>query len=66
MLRKEIPRGEMMPTWYGVAWCDYTRMDVYVCYPLPLNIVMNLLRAVWIEVKQPYQCWHDWNRKGDR
>ncbi|HDY68572.1 MAG TPA: hypothetical protein ENH85_12375 [Candidatus Scalindua sp.] len=36
--------GEKMPRWYGVAY--YTE-HIGVCYPVPLNLLVGLIRKLW-------------------
>ena len=38
--------GEIIPMGYGIAWRDYLR-DVYVCYPIPFNIIAGYTRRLW-------------------
>ena len=50
MLVKRIREGEMIPSWYGVAWDDWMRREA-VCLPFGVNIVAQFARAVYFEVK---------------
>ena len=52
-LVKYVVEGEAMHRGYGCAWRDfYTRRTV--CYPIPLNIIMNILRRLW-----HWALWND-------
>lgn len=42
----ELPEGSMLPRFYGVAYYDYRR-GMVVCYPVPLNIIVSLLRVFY-------------------
>jgi hypothetical protein len=46
-MKKIVKRGEMCPPFYGVAWVDYVQ-DQAVCYPLPLNRIVALLRDFFL------------------
>lgn len=55
-LRKEIPECGLYPAFYGVAWDEWRTVDglaTVVCYPVPLNILMGVLRR-----------WFLWFRSG--
>lgn len=40
----------MIPPWYGVAWEDWMRREV-VCLPYGVNVVAQLVRAVYFSIK---------------
>lgn len=46
MLKRTISDGEKLPWGYGIA---YARWDCrrFVCYPVPLNILVHRLREFW-------------------
>jgi hypothetical protein len=47
MLIKRVMKNEMLPPWYGVAWReDYD--NIAVCFPVPLNLLFVVGRAVWV------------------
>jgi len=52
-LVKYVAEGEAMHTGYGCAWRDFSRRRT-VCYPIPLNIIMNILRRLW-----HWALWND-------
>jgi len=45
-MKREIQQGEACVWWYGVAWEDFSRL-VYVCYPIPINLILRWLRNIW-------------------
>ena len=45
-IAKEVLEGERYPKGYGLAWRDFSRR-VSICYPVPLNLILNLLRRLW-------------------
>ena len=45
-IRIEIEEAEQIPNGYGLAWRDFPRR-VTICYPIPLNLILNLLRRLW-------------------
>ena len=46
-IRKTINYGSTIPAWYGVAWEDLYAHRA-VCYPIPLNVAISVLRSLWI------------------
>jgi hypothetical protein len=47
LIKRRVMRNEMLPPFYGVAWwADYH--NVAVCFPVPLNLLAAVGRAVWI------------------
>jgi len=52
-LVKYIVEGEAMHTGYGCAWRDFLHRRT-ACYPIPLNIIMNILRRLW-----HWALWND-------
>lgn len=53
-LRKDIGRHEMRPPFYGRAYERY-ESDLIVCYPIPLNWVIGLLREIaWYFARGPH------------
>lgn len=53
-LKKVIRRGRMIPGWYGIAWLDYTENSV-ICYPIPLNVVVAVIRNIWTWLEFGYR-----------
>ena len=45
-LVKYVVEGEPFPNWYGCAWRDFA-MRRTVCYPIPLNLILNVFRRLW-------------------
>lgn len=45
-MRKEIGEREPSPWGYGIAWCELDRR-VFVCYPIPINILAHYLREIY-------------------
>lgn len=45
-IRVEILEAERIPNGYGLAWRDFSRR-ITVCYPIPLNLILNSLRRLW-------------------
>ena len=44
--RKEIIEGSIIPRFYGVAYVEWSRR-VFVCYPVPLNLIVHWARELW-------------------
>lgn len=55
-IKKIVNEDEQIPIHYGLAWYCMDRYAM-VCYPVPLNIVLRLLRTIWIKLTYP-----DWVR----
>ena len=49
---KHIAEGYKLPKFYGVAWFDLRRKS-YVCFPIPLNIVIGFFRNVYFIIIYP-------------
>ena len=50
----QIRQCEATPRWYGIAWEeDYGQLKVL--YPVTLNLVFGLVRAVWLRLKPGYR-----------
>ena len=47
-----LAEGEQLPRGYGVAWRLPDRL-VYVCLPIPLNLIVGAFRAFWLRVRLP-------------
>ena len=52
-LVKYVVEGQAMHIGYGCAWRDFLHRRT-VCYPIPLNIIMNILRRLW-----HWALWND-------
>ena len=50
MIRKEVDWGEKPPWYYGYTYSDPVKGQ-NVCHPIPLNLIISILRLVWIAVK---------------
>jgi hypothetical protein len=50
VLRCCLTEGEEMPRFYGLAYYDSSRA---VCYPIPLNLIINYGRKLWYRIKAP-------------
>lgn len=50
-LRREVAPGVRIPDWYGEAYVDYARQYL-VCYPIPLNWLVSVWRAVLFRLKR--------------
>ena len=50
--RYALVEGQKIPWGYGVAYWD---IDTYkaVCYPIPINLIVNLWRKVTYYIMQP-------------
>ncbi len=48
----EVPHGEQMPRWYGVAFHDYL-VDTTYCAPIPFNLAIAAYKGVafWLAVR---------------
>lgn len=53
-LHKIVPEGSMLPRFYGVAWVLF-QSRAALCLPVPLNLVVALLRAVWLFMKHGWR-----------
>jgi hypothetical protein len=53
-VRKLCREGDLLPPWYGVAWDDWN-CDRAVCYPVPLNLVAGIGRAIWIWMRHGWR-----------
>jgi hypothetical protein len=42
-----IRRAEMISAWYGIAWPCYRSDSVY-CMPVPLNVLVAIVRGIWL------------------
>lgn len=59
----EVPQGERIPPWSGIAWVDFYRNRA-VAMPIPLNLIAGPLRAAWLWAKSG--AWHIWHRDQGR
>ena len=50
MITKYIKMGQMLPAYYGIAWHQFDR-DIAVCLPVPLNLVVAILRNIYSFIK---------------
>lgn len=73
-LKREIPEGEVVPWYYGMAWRNYANKKT-VCYPIPLNRIIKLLLQFWIWLREPkdipamreaWQAGVDWQKTNSR
>jgi hypothetical protein len=53
-LRVDVAFGHRIPAWYGVAWQDWLTHSA-ICYPIPINLVVAFLRAVYLWMKHGYR-----------
>lgn len=49
-LQLEVEAGHMLPFWYGLSWWS-TMKSVGVCYPIPINWIMWVVREVYWYIK---------------
>lgn len=49
-LIRYVPAAELFPRFYGLAWWSINRHGAY-CAPIPLNVLICLLRGVWFRLK---------------
>lgn len=54
-LEKLVKEAEVMPKWYGFAYRDFNR-DVYVAYPIPINLIVAGSR--WVSAKVKFEWPH--------
>jgi hypothetical protein len=54
MFRKDIPRPNKIPNWYGMAAVKYDA-DVKICYP----VIINIFAAIFFKVRHwtKYPQW---------
>lgn len=64
-LRKEVRRYEVRPRGYGYAWEDVTTLTT-TCYPVPLNLVMRVLRWVYLLMVRGRPNRWDWALRAAR
>ena len=48
MVSRDIPEGELIPRWWGIAYRDFDR-NAKVAYPIPLNFLVRWERDL--------RCW---------
>jgi len=54
-----VPEGTAFLKWCGIAWPCWDKM-AWVTYPIPLNLVMRLLRRIWIMLRNGFRpSWLD-------
>jgi len=51
-LKTMVKENERLPKFYGIAYRDYL-LDVSICYVIPLNWVVRLLRSIYFKLAQP-------------
>ena len=51
----------MVPRFYGVSYRKYDLSGVAICYPIPLNLLVRLVRSIWHLLKIPSRTW--WERE---
>lgn len=51
-LRRDVTEGVSLPRGYGIAYVDICRR-ITACYPVPLNLVVALLREAWGLIRMP-------------
>jgi len=59
-LEKLVKEAEVIPKWYGFAYRDFNR-DVYVAYPIPINLIVAGSR--WLSAKVKFEWPHMFNDK---
>jgi hypothetical protein len=47
--RREIIEGSIIPRFYGIAYAEWNRR-VFVCYPVPINLIVHWARELWFWV----------------
>lgn len=52
-LKVFVPEAGIIPRYYGVAYRDFMRMGA-VCYPVPLNRLVRMLRSVYFWLRIPH------------
>lgn len=52
LLRFTLDANTAAPWWLGLAYYDWIRRDA-ICYPIPLNLVVRLLRAAHLWLVAP-------------
>lgn len=50
-MRKLVSEGNILPWGYGRAWWDHYR-DYAICYPIPLNYLLGMVRKVYFFLAQ--------------
>ena len=65
----EIRNGYTMPWFYGIAYWKTTQC-MAVCYPVPFNRIVRLVREAWLWLASPRANWREqaghWKRKCER
>lgn len=54
-IAKEVHNGEIIPAWYGVAWVRL-EVDAAICYPMPLNLLIAVVRSIAIWMRHGYRA----------
>ena len=49
-----IYEGAPIPRWFGLSYYDVC-MRVWVCHPVPFNLLVRWCRAVWFAVARSHQ-----------
>lgn len=52
-LIRRLDRGELIPRFYGVAYCDMVSQRATVA-PVPLNIIIHLVVNLWAFLRWGY------------
>ena len=51
MIARTVREGNIMPRGYGVAWFSPVSPHA-ICYPVPLNVILGLLRRTYIYLRE--------------
>lgn len=60
MVKKVVHDQQTMPRFYGVAYSD-TYSFGFVCYPIPLNLVMRFIFRRRVDLYSKLSHWRDRN-----
>ena len=50
--RYRLEEGERIPWGYGLAYYDFAYAQA-VCYPIPLNLIVNVCRKIYWKLAKP-------------
>ncbi len=60
--KRFVRQGHIVPWWLGLAYKQYDR-DSAVCFPVPFNWVVAVVRTLWYRLKfPPDRFTTDWER----
>lgn len=49
---KRIKQGQQVPTYMGLAWPAWDRLE-YVCMLIPFNVIARILRNIYFWFRNP-------------